>query len=232
MNHLKGDDEKGFSIEGMDTDILQKPNVGLVLTLLLEGKKKMTDLHKYIRNYASLKLLVMDLKEKGYVNIEESEKGKKVIYVSLTDKGWPIAKMFEEALKIANGMIPAPVELKVGDILTIVASKGNTKLEDAKMIHITVRKEGKYLQLWCEQDKTHMCDHIRYLLHRPEIYDGLLVLASKEGAELPKEYRDVENYILMKNGKPLESEIYIFGKANKKLAWPIIYVSNVKEKDI
>ncbi len=175
----------------MKKDILKKPNAGIVLTSLLNGRKKMTDLQTNVKNYASLKLVVLELEKEGYVRTEESEEGKKRIYVSLTDKGKAVAEKLKEAEEVAR-MSPEELEERrknihwIVDINTFVDHITAYDIHNGKkeIFNIWLKPNGKYLLLYCDKCNSYDCYHIDWALHDPVIGPELREKARKKGLKI------------------------------------------------
>ena len=176
-------------------DILQKPNASIVLIELLSGKKKMTELQEKVKNYASLKLLVLELEKKGYVKIEGSTEGKRVIYVSLTKKGRIVA----EALKKAQWLANLPLEkierfAQMKAFIHINTYEDHITLKEihlgeSHIIDVFVRLKGDVLYLYCDYDKTDDCEHIEVIFADLELSDYLREWLKKNGYKLAKKYQ-------------------------------------------
>ena len=154
-------------------NILQKPNASIVLTELLNGKKKMTDLQERVKNYAALKLLVLELEKAGYVNIEESKEGKRVIYVSLTDKGRAVAEKLKEAEEISMEDKKYYELFSKTRIVTVPHRLNDyilLRTKEGKEIRIYfIMNSADTLFLWCDQHKDFECEHIKFIFKNKRI---------------------------------------------------------------
>ena len=188
-------------VDNVKKEVLQKPNAGIVLTSLLSGKKKMTDLHQEVRNYASLKLLVLELEKEGYVKTEESEEGKKTIYVSLTEKGRAVAEKLKEAEEVAK-MEPGEIEKYKNlhalqhfnmyeDHITIT----DISMEGVKYVNIYARPRGEILYFYCDDCGKDDCYHIGYLFFDSKLREFVKKWINTNGYKLAKKYEKyVEKY--------------------------------------
>lgn len=92
-------------IDGLLSDILAGRHTTPVLIHLLERERMMTELSVVVSNYSSLRLLVRDLQDAGYVTSKETFKDKRKILVSLTPKGRAVAEHLKKAEEAAMGTI-------------------------------------------------------------------------------------------------------------------------------
>ena len=185
----------------MKKEVLKKPNAGIALTALLSGKKKMTDLHQEVRNYASLKLLVLELEKEGYVKTEESEEGRKTIYVSLTEKGRAVAERLQEAEKIAkmeSGELEKYQNLHALEHFNVYEDHitlTDISMEGIRYVNIYAKPRGETLYFYCEMHDSDDCYHIGYIFFDSKLKEFVKKWINTNGYNLAKKYEKyVEKY--------------------------------------
>ncbi len=83
--------------------ILGKQYVTPLLVRLLEGESMMTQLSDIVSNYSTLRLVIRDLKDVGYVEIQETFQDKRKIFIYLTEKGRAVAEHLKRAEDVSKG---------------------------------------------------------------------------------------------------------------------------------
>lgn len=165
-----------------------------LLALLKRGKVPASTLRDVIKTYATIKKLIELCEKDGLVKSEEVVKGRRVLYVWLTERGRAVAEKLKEAEEISKSgdrywelakRMKAFYHLNTyEDHLTIIEFHMGKK----RIVDIFPRRNGKYLYLWCEYDKADYCDHIYYVLHDYELRDAIMRFAEKEGLKLAPKY--------------------------------------------
>jgi len=174
----------------MIDEILKKKNAARILVKLLSGNVKMTDLKSIVSSYETLRYLIRDLEDLGYVKRREELKDRRIIYVELTEKGRVIA----EKLKDIEGSL----EEKEEPIAEISKEKYDQMAKDWNRLalnYITVPdehvvlKEYNYdgqghdrlvtislsidkdliLRLYCDVDQSTTCWHVQYAWTLPKV---------------------------------------------------------------
>ena len=182
-------------------EVIKKPNASIVLTELLKGKKKMTELQEKVKNYASLKLLILNLEREGYVKIEEPEEGKKVIYVSLTEKGRAVAEKLKEAERVAK-LSDEELEkfrnlhaLEHFNVYEDHVTLTDISMEGVRYVNIYARTRGETVYFYCEMHDSDDCYHVGYLFFDEKLRSFVKEWIEKNGYKLAKKYdKYVEKY--------------------------------------
>ncbi|ADD08804.1 winged helix-turn-helix transcriptional regulator [Candidatus Aciduliprofundum boonei] len=178
--------------------IWKKKNIVPLLTSLLDGKKKMSELLKVIPNYMTIKAYISELEEKGYVKTQEKFEGRKVIYVELTEKGRAVAEKLKEAEEVIT-MTPEELEAQrkrihwIVDINTYADHITAYDIHDGKKetFNIWLKPNGKYLLLYCDRCHSYDCYHIDWAVHDPVIGPELKEIADEKGLKI--KYLEDEN---------------------------------------
>jgi len=175
----------------MIDEILKKKNAARILVKLLSGNVKMTDLKSIVSSYETLRYLIRDLEDLGYVKRREELKDRRIIYVELTEKGRVIA----EKLKDIEGSL----EEKEEPIAEISKEKYDQMAKDWKRLsalthvnvlddHVVLKEynydgqghdrlvtiyvminHDKVMRLYCDVDQSTTCWHVQYAWTLPEV---------------------------------------------------------------
>ncbi|MFP3257405.1 MAG: winged helix DNA-binding protein [Candidatus Nanopusillus acidilobi] len=175
----------------MIDEILKKKNAARILVKLLSGNVKMTDLKSIVSSYETLRYLIRDLEDLGYVKRREELKDRRIIYVELTEKGRVIA----EKLKDIEGSLQEKEE----PIAEISKEKYDQMVKDWKRLsalthinvlddHIVLKEynydgqghdrlvtiyvminHDKVMRLYCDVDSSTNCWHVQYAWTLPEV---------------------------------------------------------------
>ncbi len=175
-------------------DIYHNHNAAAVLISLLEGEKKMSQLQKAIKNYSTLKLTVMDLEKEGYVKTREVTEGRKIIYVSLTQKGKAVAEKLKEVEEVAK-MTPEELEERrknlhwIVDINTYADHVTGYDIHNGKkeIFNVWLKMNGKYLTLYCDKCHSESCYHVLWALQDPYVGDKIREIAKEKGLKIKNE---------------------------------------------
>lgn len=163
-------------------DILGKQYVTPVLIKLYSGRVKMTDLLEIVSNYSTIRLLVRDLQDGGYVEVNETFEDKRKIYVSLTEKGLLVAEQLRNAQSVASGEtvkmrpdwrdrfngLSAMTHLNVLDdhvAIQEIDSSGKT----ISVVMVYVKRINSHFELWCEKDESKECKHVDFAWSLPQM---------------------------------------------------------------
>ena len=201
----------------MDISIYGKHGSSILLYLLHNGEIPITDFsalgispHSY---YRSLSLLQSD----GLVKRREKIDRRKIVLISLTDKGRAVARKLKEAEEVADQDSEAVVHFDGEDINVSLTPEERENSQYLKFLfhfnvmdnHITVEEAvpGKskrlfniYLKrnchgdfrLWCEQDDSFDCWHVKQAWGYPEVqemmtkYKGKVKICPVCGYENPE----------------------------------------------
>ena len=174
--------------------VLSKKNVLPLLTYLLDGRKKMSELLDVISNYVTLKSYIRDLEDAGYVRTEETFEGRRVIYVELTDRGRAIAERLRGAEEIAQMDDEQLEEFKNihllmhfnmhEDAITLI---DYSVMEGERYVYLYPRVKGKTLYLYCDLCGSTNCPHIRFALQYAPLREALERRAKDKGLEIGDE---------------------------------------------
>lgn len=166
----------------------------VLIKLSKMGVAKKSDLFNIVKSHQVLDNLLEFLKKDGYINISESKMGPKKYSIILTDKGRIVAEKLQEAQDVAEGK---PSEEEILDLpLT------DEEVEKAKHIsllyhvnvsddHVTVqelipgkpsrifniyikRNGGGNFRLWCEQDDSYDCWHVKTAWTYPQVQQMMM----------------------------------------------------------
>ena len=180
----------------MDISIYGKHGSSILLYLLHNGEIPITDFsalgispHSY---YRSLSLLQSD----GLVKRREKIDRRKIVLISLTDKGRAVARKLKEAEEVADQDSEAIIHFDGEDINVSLTPEERENSQYLKFLfhfnvmdnHITVEEAvpGKskrifniYLKqnchgdfrLWCEQDDSFDCWHVKQAWGYPEVQE-------------------------------------------------------------
>ena len=182
-------------------DVLRKKNIVPLLTSLLDGKKKMSELLKVIPNYMTIKAYISDLEEEGYVKTEEKFEGRKVIYVELTERGRVVAEALKKAEWLAN-LPPDKIE-KFANIKAYIhinsyedhVTLKEIHLGETRIINVYVKPKGNVIYFYCDYHDSDDCEHVEVMFGDPDISDYIRDWLNKNGYKLAKKYQKyVEKY--------------------------------------
>ena len=180
----------------MDISIYGKHGSSILLYLLHNGEIPITDFsalgispHSY---YRSLSLLQSD----GLVKRREKIDRRKIVLISLTDKGRAVARKLKEAEEVADQDSEAVVHFDGEDINVSLTPEERENSQYLKFLfhfnvmdnHITVEEAvpgrqkrifNLYLKqnchgdfrLWCEQDDSFDCWHVKQAWGYPEVQE-------------------------------------------------------------
>ncbi len=206
------------------SDILSKQYVVPILSYLYNGSVKMTDLQSIVSNYSTLRLIVRELQDVGYVSVKEIFEDKRKIIVSLTEKGKAVASQLAKAEDIAKGKMDFEIpkieltdeEVEKAKNLTLLyhvnVMDDHVTVEElrpgkrSRVFNIYIKKNGHdYFRLWCEQDNSFDCWHARTAWAYPQVQAMIMHYKGKTKVCQICGYENPENAIYcMKCGKKLE----------------------------
>ncbi|WP_298277831.1 hypothetical protein [Ferroplasma sp.] len=173
--------------------ILDEKHVSSILIFLLtHGTVNKTDIVSVVHSNTSVDKLVDKLNHEGFISVKKEFAGRNTYYISLTFKGRLIAEKLREAQEASE--ILSIHEDKEGDFNLELTDEEAEKAKQATMLfhfnvmddHITIQENtpGKnsrifniYIKrngngdfrLWCEEDQTFECWHVRAAWTYPEV---------------------------------------------------------------
>lgn len=171
------------------SNILGKQYVTPVLIKLYESDAMMTELSSIVSNYSTLRLLVRDLQDAGYLTSKETFDDKRKIVVSLTAKGKRVAEQLKRAQLVAEGSelpdagafrmphnwreqrfagLSAMTHLNVLDDHVAIQEIDNSG-KTSGVIMVYVKKINSHFELWCEKDESKECRHVDFAWSLPQM---------------------------------------------------------------
>ncbi|WMT51836.1 MAG: zinc-ribbon domain-containing protein [Ferroplasma sp.] len=164
---------------------------GKILVFLLSGPKMMTELKSVISSYDVLRYNILELQSSGYITKTESRDNNRKYVVSLTEKGREVAQNLKNAEEVSEGRIRINGDDEINIQLSteeIEKSKNLRFLFHVNVLddHITVEEVvpgknprifniyikqngGGNFRLWCEQDNSYDCWHVRAAWGYPQV---------------------------------------------------------------
>ena len=171
----------------MGNNLLDRQHVVPLLTALLFGSKMMTELSSVVSNYSTLRLIIRDLEDDGYVFTKETFQDKRKITVSLTPKGLSVAEQLKKAEEAASGndnyVIPpdfgkefeglsAMTHLNVLDDHIAITEHNYDGTGKDRVIMVYVKLNGRgIMRLYCDADDSCECKHTRYAWTLPSVQE-------------------------------------------------------------
>ncbi|CAC12521.1 hypothetical protein [Thermoplasma acidophilum] len=177
----------------MDTQdpLSQKYAISMLFFLLDRGNVKQFELLKIISSNMTIEKLSKILEEAGLINIKREFTGRKSYSFSLTPKGRLVAEQLKKAEEIAQKP-SAEIEESVEKIELLLANEEAERIREWSFLlhinimddHITEEISGKsprffniYIKrngngeflLWCEQDNSYDCWHVKAAWTYPEV---------------------------------------------------------------
>ncbi len=167
----------------MAFDSLDLPHANSVLLKLLEGKVLKTKLQSIVKNLYSLNTLLKALQEDGLIYIDTQSFGKNIQYISLTPKGEDLAETFKNAQEEKEGDFNLKLteeEAEKARRATMlfhynvmddhITLKENTAGKNKRIFNIYIKRNGNGdFRLWCEEDDSFDCWHVRAGWGYPEV---------------------------------------------------------------
>ncbi len=168
-----------------------------VLFFLLErGKIKKSQLSEIIKNPQTYSAIVSKLMDAGLIMSTEEIIGRRVVYLTLSEKGRSVAEQLKRAEETAKGVTIHEEEGRIE--ITKVPDEWREKWKNLHALfhvnvyedHVTIMetnhkgsgrsrtfniyvKENGYghLRLWCEEDESFDCYHVGYALTLAAVQD-------------------------------------------------------------
>ncbi|MCD6275449.1 MAG: PadR family transcriptional regulator [Thermoplasmata archaeon] len=146
-------------------------------------------------SYYALKNTISDMEKDGLVKIEEKVLGRKMIFVSLTEKGRAVAEQLKRAEQISK---LSPEELErfknMRGLIHINIYKDHITVMDVHMgekriANIYARPRGDEIYFWCDLHEDVDCYHIEYMFADPDLSDFIHNWIDENGFKLPKKYQ-------------------------------------------
>ncbi len=175
----------------MGSNLLDRQHVVPLLTALISGGKMMTELSTVVSNYSTLRLIIRDLEDSGYICTKESFHDKRRITVSLTPKGFSVAEQLKKAEDAASGndifVIPsdfgkefeglsAMTHLNVLDDHIAITEHNYDGTGKDRVIMVYVKLNGRgIMRLYCDADDSYECRHTRYAWTLPSVQEMVQV---------------------------------------------------------
>ena len=148
-----------------------------------------------IKNYATLKLTIIDLEKDGYVKTREVFEGRKTIYVTLTEKGMAVAEKLKEAEEVAK-MNPEEIEkfknlhaLEHFNVYEDHITLTDISMKGVRYVNIYAKPRGDVLYFWCEDHDADDCYHIGYVFFDTKLREFVRDWLNKNGYKLAKKYQ-------------------------------------------
>ena len=190
---------------------------GKILVFLLSGPKMMTEIKEIVSSYDVLRYAILELQTLGYIKKNEQREGNRRFLVSLTDKGKEVARRLKNAEEVADqdaeGIIHfdgdeinvklTPEEQQNRKYLKFLfhfnVMDNHITVEEAvpgknkRIFNIYIRRNGNGIfRLWCEEDDSYECWHVREAWGYPEVqkmmtqYKGRVRICPVCGYENPE----------------------------------------------
>ncbi len=190
---------------------------GKILVFLLSGPKMMTEIKEIVSSYDVLRYAILELQTLGYIKKNEQREGNRRFLVSLTDKGKEVARRLKNAEEVADqdaeGIIHfdgeeinvklTPEEQQNRKYLKFLfhfnVMDNHITVEEAvpgknkRIFNIYIKRNGNGIfRLWCEQDDSYECWHVREAWGYPEVqkmmtqYKGRIKICPVCGYENPE----------------------------------------------
>ena len=162
------------------------------------------DLGKVVKSHQVLDNLLTNLEKDGYIHISSNIVGPRVFKISLTDKGRAVARKLKEAEEVSSSQDEGIIHIDGEDINVSLTPEERENSQYLKFLfhfnvmdnHVTVEEAvpGRqkrifniYLKqnchgdfrLWCEQDDSYECWHVRQAWGYPEVQQMMLHFRGK-----------------------------------------------------
>ena len=179
------------------------------------------DLGKVVKSHQVLDNLLINLEKDGYIHISSNIVGPRVFKISLTDKGRQVAKKLKEAEEVSDSPADQEAEGVIhidGEEINVALTpeeRENSKylkflfhfnvldnhitVEEAvpgknkRIFNIYIKRNGNGIfRLWCEEDDSYECWHVREAWGYPEVqkmmtqYKGKVKMCQVCGFENPE----------------------------------------------
>ena len=193
----------------------------LILLLENNGEAKKSDFSKIATSWKTLSDVISALQQEGYLTISEQIRGRKTFDIKITDKGRAVAKKLKEAEEVADSPADQEAEGIIhfdGEEINVKLTpeeQQNRKylkflfhfnvmdnhitVEEAvpgknkRIFNIYIKRNGNGIfRLWCEQDDSYECWHVREAWGYPEVqkmmtqYKGRVRICPVCGYENPE----------------------------------------------
>lgn len=134
---------------------------GIILYLDKHNEAKKTDLLEVTNNVSTLWRTIDKLQQYGIIKSRNEFHNRRLVFVSLTDKGKEIANRIKNA------------ENSINDISILKIKDGCIAIEDENLdrpLKINIKKgRNGIFRLYCDLDKKYECRHTNYLWTIPEV---------------------------------------------------------------
>ena len=176
------------------------------------------DLGKVVKSHQVLDNLLTNLEKDGYIHISSNIVGPRVFKISLTDKGRAVARKLKEAEEVSSSQDEGIIHIDGEDINVSLTPEERENSQYLKFLfhfnvmdnHVTVEEAvpGRqkrifniYLKqnchgdfrLWCEQDDSYECWHVRQAWGYPEVQQMMLHFRGKVKVCQVCHYENPEN---------------------------------------
>ena len=202
--------------------ILAQKHVSSILIFLLEHDTvNKTDLVTVVHSNTSVDKLVNELDKEGLISVRKEFAGRNTYYISLTKKGREVAKKLKEAEEVADSPADQEAEGIIhfdGEEINVKLTpeeQQNRKYlkflfhfnvldnhitveevvpgKNKRIFNIYIKRNGNGIfRLWCEQDDSYECWHVREAWGYPEVqkmmtqYKGKVKMCQVCGFENPE----------------------------------------------
>lgn len=170
-----------------DIDIAELGKKGIQILIYLfdnSGKTiKKTDLLAVVSSSTTVNDYVKLLEEYGLINVSEQKFGKKVILLSLTNKGFDIAyhlKSIGKSYPMPSGVmekfknLSGLTHLNVKDDHIAIEEYNYDHKGHNRSVFVYIKLNGNnILRLWCEVDQSFSCIHTSFAWTLPDVQEML-----------------------------------------------------------
>ena len=195
--------------------VLDRSYTKSILILLLEnnGEAKKSDFSRIATSWKTLSDIISALQHEGYLTISEQIRGRKTFEIKITDKGRAVAQKLKEAEDVSEGIIHIDGE-EINVKLTPEEQQNRKYLKflfhfnvmdnhitveevvpgkNKRIFNIYIKRNGNGIfRLWCEEDDSYECWHVREAWGYPEVqkmmtqYKGKVKMCQVCGFENPE----------------------------------------------
>ena len=196
-------------------EVLDRSYAKSILILLLEnnGEAKKSDFSRIATSWKTLCDIISALQHEGYLTISEQIRGRKTFDIKMTDKGRAVAQKLKEAEDVSEGIIHIDGE-EINVKLTPEEQQNRKYLKflfhfnvmdnhitveevvpgkNKRIFNIYIKRNGNGIfRLWCEEDDSYECWHVREAWGYPEVqkmmtqYKGKVKMCQVCGFENPE----------------------------------------------
>lgn len=191
-------------------------HISTILIFLLDnGEIKKTDLSRVVPSPQTYQRAVEELEREGYLVQRENILGRRIVNISLTEKGRQVAEQLKKAQEI--GSAPS-VDVSEGMAALQLTDEAMEKVRELRLLyhvnvlddHVTIEEvphgggrsrifnvyikrngHGDF-RLWCEQDESFDCVHVQVAWTYPQVqrmvmhYTGRVKVCPECGCENPE----------------------------------------------